>query len=116
MALMGLVYTIEAAHSAFGGPLHGHSFRIEIYLEGRLRNNAVAGLDFKFVREKINKVVMKLDRKNLNEIIEEPTVENIACYLIKNLRSWPIKSVKVWESSDRFAEVNLEEVIKLTKK
>lgn len=28
MAKMGLVYIIESAHSAFAGPLHGHSFRI----------------------------------------------------------------------------------------
>lgn len=112
MALMGLIYHIESAHKAFNGPLHGHTFRIEVLLEGKLKNNAVAGLDFKIIKEKIEKVVMTLNKKNLNEIMEVPTVENIACYLIKKLKSFPIKSIKVWESSNRFAEVFRKEVIK----
>lgn len=61
-------------------------------------------------KRKQKKVVIKLHRKNLNEVIKEPTVENIACHLIRNLKSLPIRSIRVWESADRFAEVFREEV------
>jgi len=108
---MGLIYTIDSAHSAFGSLLHGHTFRVEVYLEGKLKNGVVAGFDFRVVKEKVEKAVMTLNKRNLNDILKEPTVENIACYLIRNLKSLPIKSIRVWESTDRFAEVFREEAL-----
>jgi 6-pyruvoyl-tetrahydropterin synthase len=110
MALLGLVYTVCAKHSGFGRPLHAHDFRIEITFEGKLKGGAVEGLDFNKIKGRVERVVKELDGKNLNKIIDLPTVENIAVYLIKKLKKFPIHSIKVWETADRFAEVFAKEV------
>lgn len=110
MAILGLIYTIKARHSVFGRPLHAHDFKIEVTFEGKLKGGAVEGLDFNKVKGRVEKVVKDLDQKNLNEIIDLPTVENIAVYLIKKLKTFPIYSIKVWETTDRFAEVFAKEI------
>jgi 6-pyruvoyl-tetrahydropterin synthase len=110
MALLGLVYKIQAKHSGFGRPLHSHEFKIEITFEGKLKDGAVEGLDFNKIKGEVKKEVGKLDGKNLNEIIDLPSVENMAVYLIKKLKKFPIYSIKVWETADRFTEIFAREV------
>jgi len=110
MALLGLVYKVMAKHSVFGRPLHAHNFKIEITFEGKLKGGAVEGLDFNKVKGEVREKIEELNHKNLNKLIDLPTVENIAVYLIKKLKKFPIYSIKVWEDIDRFAEVFANEV------
>ena len=65
----------------------------------------MAGLDFNKVKGEVKKIVGELENKNLNAIVNVPTVENIASYLIQKLKNFPIHRIKVWEEADRYAEV-----------
>lgn len=110
MALLGIVFKLKASHQGFGKPLHEHEFKIEVVLEGKIKNGAVAGLDFHEVKEMIGKVIEELEGKWLNDIFDPATVENLAVYLLRRLKNLPIKSIKVWETEDRFTEVFKKEI------
>ena len=101
---------MKASHEVFGRPLHEHEFKIEVVFEGKIKNGAVAGLDFHKAKEMVEGVVEELEGKRLNDIFEPATVENLAIYILRRLKDLPIKSIRVWEAEDRFAEVFKREV------
>lgn len=57
--------------------LHGHNWNIIIKLKAEELDGCGMVIDF----SKIKKIVDILDHGNLNQIIEQPTAENIARYL-----------------------------------
>lgn len=87
--------------------LHGHNFKIEIWMDGEIDQNGMV-VDFYLIK----KEVMKLDHQNLNEFISIPTAENISVYLIDKLKtlsdSLKYIKVRVWETSSAYAEVDEE--------
>ena len=58
--------------------LHGHNWIITIYLHSKQLNNDGMVYDFTEIKKRIHE---KLDHKNLNYIIDQPTAENIAKYI-----------------------------------
>jgi 6-pyruvoyl-tetrahydropterin synthase len=103
---LGLVFWFNAGHSVHT-PFHEHNFRVEIILEGKLINGMVGGLDFNVIRPQIEKIIKKLESKNLNKIMKIPTVENINRYIYKRLPKYTYAKVvliRVWETENRFAE------------
>ena len=62
--------------------LHGHNWVILVYLRSNTLDNDGMVYDF----TKIKKIVYEtLDHKNLNDIIEQPTSENIARYICNSI-------------------------------
>lgn len=109
-------YRFEAAHHLPLFPLghkcqgmHGHNYKVSIALEGEL-NAAGVVQDFCMLDSYMHTMVASLDHKVLNDIVENPTAENIA----EHVRHWlastvmaPIlKSVRVYENDDSWAQVN----------
>jgi 6-pyruvoyltetrahydropterin/6-carboxytetrahydropterin synthase len=79
-------FTFEAAHVLPNHPgkcsrLHGHSYRLDVTLEGPLQaEGPAAGMveDFEVVSRVVKAaVIAELDHRSLNELIENPTAENI---------------------------------------
>jgi 6-pyruvoyltetrahydropterin/6-carboxytetrahydropterin synthase len=79
-------FTFEAAHVLPNHPgkcsrLHGHSYRLDVTLEGPLQaDGPAAGMveDFEVVSRVVKAaVIAELDHRSLNELIENPTAENI---------------------------------------
>ena len=103
--LLGLVTHIESAHSVGSGPLHGHTFRIEVTVEGEYEK----GIDFHVFEREVNKIVKELDHKNLNEILNPPVIENIARYIAEKLKGkYKVREVKVWEGKGKFCILIVE--------
>ena len=80
-------FTIEAAHLLPNVPeghkckrLHGHSFRIEIHVEGDVDPELGWVIDFAQLKNCFKPVFEQLDHHYLNEIegLENPTSENLA--------------------------------------
>ncbi len=69
--------------------MHGHSYRLEVAVRGPLRSRGAArGMieDFdKLERVVDERVLHVLDHHNLNDSIENPTVENIVLWIWKRL-------------------------------
>jgi 6-pyruvoyltetrahydropterin/6-carboxytetrahydropterin synthase len=89
--------------------LHGHNWKVEIMVVGNKLNSLGMLIDFRDLKEEVNKVIGTLDHYYLNEIeafrIINPTAENIAKHIYEELVSQPVfagdiqvRSIKVWES------------------
>jgi 6-pyruvoyltetrahydropterin/6-carboxytetrahydropterin synthase len=88
-------FQIEAAHRlphvAPGhkcGRLHGHSFVIEIAIEGPVLQPAGWVMDFADVKALFQPLYRELDHNYLNEIpgLENPTSENLAIWVWDRLK------------------------------
>lgn len=89
------VFQIEAAHRLPNLPpehkcarLHGHSFRIEIHIEGEVDDRLGWVMDFADLKQAFQPLYRQLDHHYLNEIegLENPTSENLAKWIWQRLR------------------------------
>lgn len=87
-------FSFEAAHVLPHHPgkcsrLHGHSYRLEVAVEGPLQaTGPAAGMieDFDAVSRLVKAAVIgALDHRSLNELIENPTAENIVVWIWSRL-------------------------------
>ena len=83
-------YQIEAAHRLPRLPdghkchrLHGHSFRIEVVIEGETDPELGWVMDYGEMDERFQPVFDRLDHRYLNEVpgLENPTSENLARWI-----------------------------------
>ena len=88
--------TFEAAHLLPKAPeghkcrrLHGHSFRVEITVEGEVAPETGWFRDYGVIAAAVDPIRAKLDHYYLNEVpgLENPTSENIARWIWDQLRS-----------------------------
>jgi 6-pyruvoyltetrahydropterin/6-carboxytetrahydropterin synthase len=102
-------FTFEAAHVLPNHPgkcarLHGHSYRLEVALEGPLHESGpAAGMveDFDVVSRVVKAaVVSELDHRSLNEVIENPTAERIVVWVWQRLvQELPgLAELTLWET------------------
>ncbi len=88
--------------------LHGHNWKVYVGIESDELNNLGIAMDFREIRKELNKVLDKLDHKNLNELTffrkVNPSSENIASLIHSKLssnldeRRVKVKRVSVWET------------------
>lgn len=102
-------FTFDAAHNlvAYHGKcerLHGHTYRIAVILSGYPDHEGMI-LDFVKIKTIVNEhIISKFDHTYLNDIISQPSAENIAAYVFKVLDpffrapNYELHEVCVWES------------------
>lgn len=84
--------------------LHGHNWRIEAIAESEKLDKVGMVMDFKLIRNELNKILDKFDHKYLNKIKPfdkiNPTSENIARFIYETLKVklMSLKSITVWEN------------------
>lgn len=89
--------------------LHGHNWKIEVVASKDSLDKTGMVLDFSYLKNKINKLLEKLDHKYLNRITYfkkvNPTSENIAKFIYDRLKDQTVavESVTVWESNSSCA-------------
>lgn len=103
-------FTFEAAHCLPKLPpehkcarLHGHSYRVRIHVSGEVDPAAGMVMDFADINAAFKPIVDgHLDHYYLNEVrgLENPTSENLACWIWGRLRSAlpQLKAVEVRET------------------
>jgi 6-pyruvoyltetrahydropterin/6-carboxytetrahydropterin synthase len=88
-------FTIESAHRLPHVPaghkcarLHGHSFRLELYLRGPVDATAGWVMDFADVKAAFQPTYDRLDHQYLNDIpgLENPTSENLARWIWEQMK------------------------------
>lgn len=89
------IFTIEAAHRLPQVPpahkchrLHGHSFRIEVYIEGPVDPASGWVLDFADIGRAFAPLYEQLDHHYLNDVpgLENPTSEQLARWIWQRLQ------------------------------
>lgn len=108
-----IVTQFAAAHQLRGYKggcenLHGHNWKIEVYLAGKELGEDGLLIDFRLVKEATKSVLDKLDHKFLNELDAfktlNPSSENIACHIFESLsrklnsKNLEVTKVTAWES------------------
>ena len=86
--------------------LHGHTWKVEISVEGMQLNELGMLSDFGELKKKLNHVLSSMDHVCLNEVEffkeNNPTAENITKYIYNRyseaVTPLKVKKVRVWES------------------
>jgi len=105
--------TFDAAHQLRGykgkcESLHGHTFRVQVFLKGDKLDKIGMLEDFKKIKDDLNNIVKDFDHKNLNDLSDfknqNPTSENIAKVIFqKMITKLKISKVTVGESGTSYA-------------
>ena len=88
--------------------LHGHNWKIEVYVTAEDLNEAGVVIDFRTLKKHVNAITQTLDHKFLNKLDpfrnQNPSSENIARYVAEQLAlllegpEMKISRVTAWES------------------
>ena len=101
-------FRFEAAHRLprYEGPcyhLHGHSYELHVSLEMPVDPETGMTLDFFRLEEAVkSRILQRLDHRNINDTLENPTAENIAIWIWQQLKeSFPqMVEVQLYETPD----------------
>ena len=80
------IFTFDAAHylTKYHGKcekLHGHTYKLEVTVQGDVQESGMV-LDFMILKKIItDRVLKKLDHSNLNDIIDNPSSENLVVWI-----------------------------------
>jgi len=83
---------------------HGHNWKVEVFAQGSELDKSNIFIDFKVLKKALNKILDKLDHKDLNQLkdfeIQSPSSEMIAKFIYKELKKEiaQISKVCVWET------------------
>ena len=93
--------------------LHGHNWKIEVYIRGERLGKDGLLIDFRVVKEAARKALGELDHRFLNELepfkAVNPSSENIARHIFKtlsrelNAEDIRVSKVTAWESDSACA-------------
>ena len=93
--------------------LHGHNWKVEVSVISNRLNREGVVIDFKILKQKVEKVLKTLDHSYLNDLPyfsrKEPSSENIAKYIFDRVkkelmeRRITLKKVSAWESETAYA-------------
>ncbi len=93
--LIHKVFQVEAAHRLPNVPpghkcarLHGHSFRIEVHVDGALDPTLGWVMDFADIKTAFQPIFDRLDHHYLNDVegMENPTSERLAVWIWDRLK------------------------------
>ena len=86
--------------------IHGHSYKLQVFVEDKVNSETGMIIDFYDFKKIVNeKIISVLDHVNLNDIIENPTTENIAVWIWDKLKNdLKICKITVWETPKSFVE------------
>jgi len=90
-ARLDVEFTFAAAHRLprYEGPcfrVHGHNYRMFVAVEGAVDPRSGMVADFGHIQEIVQEhVLARVDHRSLNDLLENPTAENIARWVYEAL-------------------------------
>jgi 6-pyruvoyltetrahydropterin/6-carboxytetrahydropterin synthase len=101
--------SFDAAHALrnYNGPcenLHGHTWKVQVFLEGDKLNEIGLLEDFKNIKQALAAILKEFDHTLLNDLKsfsdENPSSENISKIIFRQIKNSLalVKKVTVWES------------------
>lgn len=107
---LSCVVTFAASHflTKYKGKcenLHGHNYKLIITIEDTVKENGMA-VDFKDMKQIAEDKVLKIvDHHHLNDIIDNPSAENLAVWIWDKLKEeLPLIKLTVFETEDYYCE------------
>jgi 6-pyruvoyltetrahydropterin/6-carboxytetrahydropterin synthase len=113
--VIGVSETFDSAHFIPNhercGKVHGHTYKVEVEVEGELKDGMI--VDFADLKAILGDIVAKYDHRLINELIENPTCENLCIAIYEEIEDrlkdsgLKVVRVKVYENPDKWAEIRL---------
>lgn len=111
--IIGKKFTFEAAHHLPDhekcGCIHGHTYELTVEIAGIVREDGMV-LDLHELSDTVRRVIAELDHKDLNQIMEMPTCENLIWWIATRLRGEldlgvELRSVTLQEGAGGYAKI-----------
>lgn len=86
--------------------VHGHTYKLEVVIEGEVGKDGMV-MDFVDIKETVEKeIIGKLDHRDLNDIFENPTSENMAKWIFERLKKefGNLSTARLWEGRNSWVE------------
>ena len=106
---VGVIEHFDSMHLLPGhrkcGVPHGHTYRVEVVVEGPVVNGMV--IDFDILKKHLRELLKTFDHVDLNQLLPYPSCENISGEILKGLKTHFPKerlTVRVWEGDGKWAE------------
>ncbi len=111
--LLKIIRKFNSAHRLpqYDGPchnLHGHTWKVVFLMQGPVQANGMVH-DFKVLKKLLDEQLP--DHQYLNELVENPTAENLAAYLFSRVSAaltplgLTLKTLELWENESAAAVV-----------
>jgi 6-pyruvoyltetrahydropterin/6-carboxytetrahydropterin synthase len=87
--------------------MHGHSYRVEIMVQGEIDYDYEWVVDFSRLDEVWKPIALRIDHQILNDVLPNPTAENLARWIwdqAEILLGRMLYRVTVWETEDARCE------------
>jgi 6-pyruvoyltetrahydropterin/6-carboxytetrahydropterin synthase len=108
-------FDFEAAHNLpdYDGKcqsLHGHSYKLKVGVVAEVDESGI-GIDASKIKDVVeSEAIQKLDHKNLNEVIKNPTMENILLWVYRQIKvKLPVSSIEIRETERNSAKLTISE-------
>ena len=107
--------SFDAAHFLPNYPgkcanLHGHHWIVEFGVSGDIGEDGMV-IDFTELKNFLKAVTDEFDHQLINNVISNPTAENIGIYIRDKFNCWTwskkikLGFIRVWETEDSYAEI-----------
>ena len=107
---LNVVFTFAASHflTKYHGKcenLHGHNYKLVVKVSGGIKDDGMV-IDYKEVKKIVKKhVISEIDHKHLNELVDNPSSENITVWIWERLKKHlPLKKITLYETEKYFCE------------
>jgi 6-pyruvoyltetrahydropterin/6-carboxytetrahydropterin synthase len=106
-------FSFEAAHRLPWHPgkcraLHGHSYRLDVSVEGPLDTNGVV-IDFDTLKDVVRSQVVEVwDHRDLNDVMDNPTAELLAhrAWELLTEAGLDLAAIRLWETTDSWVDLS----------
>ena len=111
--LISKTFKFDSAHKLPNYPgkcsqLHGHTWKLIVSCSGEVNEKTGMTIDFLEIKRVVqDKVLSKIDHIYLNDLIENPTCENILLWIKKELKPSlrGLKTLVLYETDSSFCEL-----------
>lgn len=105
---IGAEFSFDSAHylPEYRGAceaMHGHTYRLRVTIEGEAGSDGMV-LDFREIKRIVKEHALgALDHRLLNDLLAQPTAENIAVWIWERLSPHlPLAEIQLWENPTTF--------------
>lgn len=112
--LISKIFKFDSAHKLenYNGKcenLHGHSYKLIVSCEGEINKESGIIIDFNEIKKIVEgKVLSEIDHAYLNDIVKNPTCENMLLWIREQLKSeekLKLKKLVLYETETGFCEL-----------
>jgi 6-pyruvoyltetrahydropterin/6-carboxytetrahydropterin synthase len=84
--------------------LHGHTYVLYVAIDGKIDKKSGMVVDFSKIKKVVeNKVISVLDHNYINNVIKQPTAENMSVWIWNQIEKYlKVYKIELWETPDSF--------------